>query len=332
MEKVHFENPALLHLLWLLLLQAGLLWYYWRWRRQTLYSIGSRQLEQRLLLGFSSDRFWLKNALFSLLFALTVLAIANPQRIERATPSLIGTSDIIFALDVSRSMLATDINPSRLKKAQDYLKDLIKSKGDNRLGLVFFAGDAFPQSPLTNDPSALLLFLSNASPDAVNNQGTSLSAAILQALRMFPMDSTIGKAIVLISDGESHTEEDLNAANVARKEGVVIHTVSVGSTAGSSIPVSAGKMLKDFEGNLVRTKLHEQSLQAIAAKTNGIYTKIEDQKGIQLVEEALNNLRKVKIEQQAGFVYKTYYQWFLAPAIFILLIDQLLFWRRKPIF
>jgi Ca-activated chloride channel family protein len=332
MERIRFENPALLHLLWLLLLQAILLWYYWRWRKRTLKSIGSPRLERRLLLGFSVERFWLKNGVFSLVLLLLILAIANPQKMVRLAPSNVGKSDIIIALDVSRSMLAMDVEPSRLVKAQDYVKQLIKLQGHNRLGLVFFAGDAFPQSPLTNDPTAILLFLSNASPDAINSQGTSFNAAILQALRLFPTDSTVGKAIVIVSDGESHTEADLEAAVLAKKEGVVIHTVSVGTVGGSSIPVLSGRLLRDFDGNIVRTALQERSLELISKETNGYYSRIDDQNGIKRIEGALDNLQKVHVEQQSIFVYFSYYQWLLFLVIVLLVIDQLLFWKQKTTF
>lgn len=329
MERIQFENPALLHLLWLLLIQVALIWYYWRWRERTLNVIGTPQLEKRLLLGFSQTRFWWKNGLFSMILILTILAISNPQKLERIVPKPNEYADIIIALDVSRSMLATDISPNRLERAKDFVRNLIKSQSGNHIGLVFFAGDAFPQSPLTNDPSSLLLFLSNAYPDAVNNQGTNLGSAIEQATRMFTSDTIIGKAIVLVSDGEDQADEDIESAVIANREGVVIHTVSVGTVGGGTIPVSMGRgLLRDYEGNVVRTSVRETKLKAISGVTNGVHTSIDNAAGTEELEDSLTRLNKTMAEQQTFTVFVSYYQWFLIPAIFLLIIDQLLFWKK----
>ena len=148
---MRFENPDLLHLLWVLALQAVMLLAYWRWRTRTLRHLGSPQLEERLLVGFSKNRFWAKNILFALVAALIVVAIANPQQMVREIPPPKASADVMIALDVSRSMLANDVTPNRLAQAKFFLETLVKSLRSERVGLIVFAGDAFPQAPLTNE-------------------------------------------------------------------------------------------------------------------------------------------------------------------------------------
>lgn len=328
-DKIHFENPDLLHLLWVLALQALMLFFYWRWRTRTLQKLGTPQLEARLLLGFSPARFWWKNAIFASVVALIVLAIAHPRRAERVTPPPKEGADILIALDVSRSMLAQDIAPQRLAQAKAFARQLIQSLENDRTGLLVFAGDAFPQSPLTNDPAALLMFVQNASPDAVNDQGTDFAAAMGLAERMFPSDSATGKALILISDGEDHGGEGVRAAEKARKSGIVVHCVSVGTAGGATIPGPTGGLLRDYEGNVVRTRSDEGALGAIARAGGGIALRIDEAGALTQLQKALQSLRTTAVEQQSYTAYVSYFQWLVLPALLLLILDQLLGWRRR---
>ena len=325
-----FENKILLHLLWVLALQAVMLWFYWQWRSRKLRRLGSPQLEERLLLGFSPTRFWLKNGIFGAVLVLIALGIANPVTTARQTPPPKASADILIALDVSRSMMATDVQPNRLTQAKTLASDLIRALRTERVGLLVFAGDAFPQAPLTSDPDALLLFVRNAAPDAVNDQGTNIPAVISLAQRMLPNDAKAGQALIIISDGENHVPEAAAAAERAAKDGLVIHTISVGTAGGGSIPSATGGLFRDYDGQVVRTRVDEQALREIAAKGGGIAVRAADGDALRQIVTAAQQLKKASVERQSFLVRKSYFQWLILPALLLLIIDQFFRWRTKP--
>lgn len=327
LNNIHFENPDLLHLLWVLAIQALMLLFYWRWRTRTLQRLGTPQLEARLLLGFSTQRFWIKNAVFAVVVILIALAIANPRRVERKTPPPKESADILIALDVSRSMMAGDISPNRLTKAKQFASDLIKALSNDRVGLLVFAGDAFPQAPLTNDPAALLMFVNNASPNAVNDQGTDFASALQLAERMFP-ESEAGKALILITDGENHLPEAAAEAEKIHAEGITIYTAAVGTAGGSTIPGPTGDLLRDYAGQVVRTRTDEPGLRELARAGGGIAVNLSDDQALNTLLTEVQNLRKVTVESQAYTAYTSYFQWLILPALLLLLGEQLVRWRK----
>jgi Ca-activated chloride channel homolog len=324
-----FENPDLFHLFWALLLLAVLLTVYWQWRRRTLARLGSNQLEQRLLLGFSQTRFWLKNGLFAAAVVCLILSIANPQQAERKQPPPQQSADIVWALDVSRSMLAADAGRgSRLRQAQEFIREVTPQLAQDRLGLIFFAGEAFPQMPLSNDPAAVMMFAANASPEFITDQGTNIASAVELATRLSEENSNAGKALLLISDGENHDAEALEQVQKARESGWTVYTFGTGTPAGATIPERNGGMKHDFQGNLIRTSANESLLRELARAGGGQYFALSEAATArrQLVE-ALQKLPKVTVEAKAYTAYSTLYQWFLLPAILLLIIEQLLWWR-----
>jgi Ca-activated chloride channel homolog len=318
---MQFENPALLNLLWGLLLHALLLFIYWQWRKNTLRRLGSPALEQRLLQGFSNRRFWLKNGLFALAMVILVVAMANPQRAVRVQPQLQNSADILIALDVSNSMLAKDVSPNRLGKAKDFIRKLADALKGERLGLIFFAGDAHPQTPLATDYSALLMFLHNANPAIIADQGTDVAAAVEQATRMFETDTKAGRALIIVSDGENHQENAVRRAQQARADGIQIHTVGVGSPGGAMIPAEGGRM--------VRTTLNEPFLRELAtAGGGGAYNLSEDARVIGALKNAVRGLQKDAVLAQGYTEYRSYFQWLLLPVMLLLILEQVLWWKR----
>ncbi len=259
------ENPILLHLLWALLLHALLLLVYWRWRQRTLRRLGSPALAERLLLGFSEKRFWLKNGLFAAALVCLVLAITNPRQAVRRTPPPQLSADVLIALDISQSMLANDVAPSRLEQAKKLILELVKSLEGERIGLIFFAGDAYAQMPLSTDYEALVMFASNATPDYITDQGTDFTPPIDLAARLFSSNAESGHALILISDGEQHEDLPLQRAREAYDDGMIIHTVSIGSGGGARIPTGRGDYKRDFSGEVIRTKANETLLRNIGA-------------------------------------------------------------------
>jgi len=317
---LEFENPALLHLLWGILFQGVLLFFYWQWRRATLRRLGSVALEQRLLQGFSPQRFWLKNLLFALVMVCIVIGIANPRRAVRVQPGPTNSSDVLIALDVSNSMLARDIAPGRLEKSKLFIRDLVASLEGERIGLIFFAGESQPQAPLSTDYGALLMYVRNATPAFIADQGTDIASAISQASRMFEGKTQTGKALIIISDGENHQENAIQAAQKASEEGLQIFTVVVGTAAGATIA--------DAGGASIRTRSNEPFLRELAKAGNGQAFHISEGSAIAALDAAVALLPKAVVEAQSYTDYYSYYSWILLLAVLLLISEQLLWWKR----
>lgn len=326
---LRLENPILLNLLWALLLHALLLGVYWSWRQRTLQRLGSPALAERLLLGFSEKRFWLKNIMFAVALALLAVAIANPQQAVRRTPPPQEGADVLIALDISQSMLAKDVRPSRLEQAKNFVQKLVESLEGERIGLIFFAGDAYPQMPLSTDYEALMMFARNATPDFITAQGTDLVAPIGLAARLMESNSEAGRALILISDGEQHEDLPLQRAREARARGVVIHTVSVGTASGAAIPVGKGGYKRDYTGQIVRTNTNEVLLYNLAQAGGGAAVSLSDANAVSAIAREVEGLQKSTVEARAYTEYVSYFQWLLLPALLLLAIEQLLWWRKK---
>ena len=326
---LRFENPILLHLLWGLAFQALLLLVYWQWRRTTLKRLGSPALAQRLLLGFSERRFWFKNLLFGASLALLALAIANPvQAVQREGKSR-ESADVLIALDISTSMLAKDVAPSRLVRAKQFIEQLVQTLEGERIGLIFFAGDAYPQMPLSTDYQSLLLFVRNANPNFVTDQGTDMAAAIDLAQRLFESNALAGRALILITDGENHQENALQRAREAKADGLVIHTVGVGTTGGATIPAANGGFQRDYTGQVIRTSLNEPFLRELAQVGSGKSLIISDPTTVETLRAEMDGLQKKAVEAQVQTEYVSYFQWLLVPLLLFLALEQLMWWRNK---
>jgi Ca-activated chloride channel homolog len=326
--SVALENKELLHLLWALPLQALILWVYWRWRKRTLRQLGSPALADRLLLGFSSKRFWWKNVLFAAALAAIAVAIANPRRAEKNAPKARASADVLIALDISESMLARDVRPSRLELAKNFVQQLAEALEGERLGLVFFAGEAYAQMPLSSDVEALVLFARNATPDFITDQGSDLTAAVDLSARLFDSESEAGRAVILISDGEHHEADVLARAKKARTEDAVsIHTVCVGATGGASIPAGNGQK-RDWQGKVVRTAANPSLLRELARAGGGVAVAADDPTAIRDLVREISRLRKDTVEAKARTVWVSYYWWLALAALFFLILEQLLWWRK----
>ena len=323
------ENPILLHLLWALLLQALLLAVYWSWRQRTLRRLGSPALAERLLLGFSEKRFWLKNLLFAAALALLAVAIANPQQAVRRTAQQQESADVLIALDVSQSMLAKDAVPSRLEQAKSFVQKLVEALEGERIGLIFFAGDAYAQMPLSTDYEALVMFARNATPDFITDQGTDFSAAIDLADRLFESNSTAGRALILISDGEHHEADALLRAREARMKGMVVHTVGVGTAVGATIPQGASGYKRDYKGQIIRTSANEILLHNLSQAGGGTAVRASDADAVKTLAREVDRLQKNAVEARSYTEYVSYFQWLLLPTLLLLALEQVLWWRKK---
>jgi len=301
-----------------------------RWKRDAIKRIGDKDLVKDLIKNFSPQLFTSKFILFSLAFALGVVGVANLRKPGSADNISRKGIDVVVALDISRSMLATDLQPNRLERAKQMILKLMDQMANDRIALVLFAGKAYMQMPLTVDHAAAGIFVSSATPEAIPAQGTVISDALEMSARAFNSKEGRFKSVVLISDGEDHDQQTLKTADELAQQGVMVCTVGIGSPEGAQIPDSASGGYKlDAMGNIVVSKLNEEELKQIAQKTNGVYVHFESSE--QTINDLMNQLSQVekKIFTDVSLLnYRTYYMWF-TMIMFLLLIFEFILPERK---
>lgn len=323
---MRFEQPEYL---WLLLfIPLGILIYlgYLRWREKSLEKLGNIQTLRPLINGFITGRQTTRFVLLMSAIVLGVVGLANPQKTDASVVIKREGIDLFFVLDVSKSMLATDIVPTRLERAKQTIKRTLDKMRDNRVGLVLFAGNAYLQVPLTVDYNAMKMFLDNASPDVVPQQGTVLSDALELTNNSFSRKENKYKAIVLISDGEDHDENAERIAKDIYETGTIIYTIGVGNPEGIVLTDPAtGQPKMDQEHKPVVTKLNEKILQDIASHTRGSYFHLNNiNEGADNIVAAVNKMEKADLGKDALMAYKSYFQWFIGLSLLCLLAAMLL--------
>jgi Ca-activated chloride channel family protein len=325
-----FQYKEFLLLFSALVVFAMLFVFLLRWKKRTIKKIGDTRLVQQLIKNFSPQLFAGKFVLFSLAFALGIIAVANLRRPGSAENISRKGIDVVIALDVSKSMLATDLSPNRLERAKQMILKLMDRMPNDRIALVLFAGKAYMQMPLTIDHGAAAIFVSSATPDAIPAQGTVFSEGLQMSARAFNTKEGRFKSVILISDGEDHDEEALKTAESISQQGIMVCTVGIGSPEGSQIPDNATNDYKrDAMGNIVISKLNEDELKQIAEKTNGIYVHFDStDQTINDVMQQLSQVEKKTFTDVSLLNYTTYYMWF-AGLMFLLLILEFLLPERK---
>ena len=319
-------------LLWLLLLlpAAALLYLTIRWKKKLQEKIGDSRLVANLFTDNAPKRFLTKGILSLLVLAFLTIAFVNPRRPDSTEKVKLTGTDLMIALDVSNSMLANDIQPTRLDKAKLLIGKLIDKLQGNRIGMVVFAGNAYLQMPLTTDASAARLFLSTISPGLVPYQGTNISEALQVCNRSFNTAEKKYKSILLISDGEDHDNTTLETAEKLKGQGVVINTIGVGSPQGSTLPDPAtAQPRKDDQGNVVISKLNEADLQKIASATNGAYVLLNNAEATaDDVAKDLSAMDQKPITDSTLTNFTSYYWWFVLMAA-VLLITEIVLSEKK---
>ncbi|MDB5248956.1 MAG: hypothetical protein JWQ40_3350 [Segetibacter sp.] len=300
------------------------------WKKKVKRQIGDEELVNALTEDYSAKNYNLKFLLIALAIVFCIIGAANIRSPKAGNTGNRSGVDVMIALDVSNSMLAQDVKPNRLERAKQVLSRIIDKMGNNRMGLVVFAGQAFLQMPLTSDLAAAKLYVSNASPDAVPTQGTEIGDALKMCNASLDTREKKYKAIILISDGEDHDEKAAEALKVMQENGVVVHTIGIGSPEGAPIfDPGLNDYKKDENGNTVVTKLNEKDLQLIAAQTGGEYHLFADADEVAgQVIASLDQMEKKQIGGTGIRVYNSYFQWFLLVA-FILLILETVIPERK---
>ena len=313
-----FEDPIYLYALALIPLLAVLRFLLIRQQKKRLRKFGDRELVRQLSPDVSRFRPLVKYSLLLTALALLIVMIARPQfgtKINREKRTGIET---IIALDVSNSMLAEDVAPSRLDRSKMMVENLVDNFTNDKIGLIVFAGDAFIQLPITSDYVSAKMFLSSISPSMIATQGTDIAKAISMASHSFTQQEGVGKAIIVITDGEDHEGGALEAAKDAKDKGMRVYILGVGSAKGAPIPTGNGDYMKDNTGQTVMTGLNEQMCREIAQAGGGAYIHVENNSNAQdQLDHELNKLAKKEIEST---VYSDYDEQFQAVGILVLLL------------
>lgn len=320
-EKIYFWLLGIIPVLILLFMLLS----YWRYKAQRRYA------NSELLSHLIPDRSWFKPVLklvtvcFGILFI--VLALVNLKAGTKLETINREGVDIVFAVDISKSMLAQDIAPNRLEKSQQLVTQIINNLASDRIGLIAYAGSAVPQLPITTDYGSAKMFLQALNTDLVSSQGTAISEAIQLADSYYSENTEAAKILVIISDGEDHEGEALDYAEEAAEKGIRIITIGVGTLKGATIPIKRNGVVKEFkkdkDGKTVITKLNPTTLQEIAAAGNGTYidgtvtTTVLDQ-----LKKELAGADKALIESQQYADFESQFQWFLAFGLFFICLDM----------
>ena len=273
--------------------------------------------------------------LIVMLLALTalILGLVNPKIGTKMETVKREGIDIVFAMDMSKSMLAEDVAPSRLEKSKQIVSQIINQLGSDRIGIVAYAGSAFPVLPITTDYGVAKMFLQSMNTGIVSSQGTSLDEAIKLSSTYFDDKSKTSKLLILISDGEDHSEGAEEAAEEANKLGMKIITIGIGTEKGSTIPLRRNGIVESFQrdnnNEVVVTKLNQESLTTIAKATKGGYVNGNNTKEVlEYVKNALNNIQKTEFEATQMADFQSQFQWFLGFAFALLFLD-IFFLERK---
>ena len=301
-----------------------------RWKRKTQNNFARPELLELLSPNRSKFKPTFKIILLSLSIVSLVLGLMNPKIGTQLETVKREGVDIVFAMDVSRSMLAEDIAPNRIEKSKRLVSAIINQLASDRVGIIAYAAQAVPQLPITTDYAAAKMFLQALNTDMLSSQGTALDSAIDLAGTFFDDEDQTNRVIFLISDGEDHSEEASNAASRAAKLGIKIFTFGVGTESGAPIPLKRDGIIesykKDSDGEVVITKLNQNILQNIAASTGGTYQDGNNtQNVLDFVSEQLKAMDKKEFEAKKFVSFKDRFQAFLLAALIFLLIDLFLF-------
>ena len=329
-----FEEPTYLYLLLLLPFLAAFYLYSNYRRRKAIRKFGDPVLMAQLLPDVSKYRpdvkFWLVFAAIGLFAVL----LARPQFGSKLETVKRQGVEVMIALDISNSMLAQDVQPSRLEKAKRLVAQLVDKMENDKVGMIVFAGDAFTQLPITSDYISAKMFLESINPSLISKQGTAIGAAINLATRSFTPQEGVGSAVIVITDGENHEGGAVEAAKAAAEKGIQVSVLGVGMPDGAPIPVEGtNDFRRDRDGNVVVTRLNEQMCQEIAQAGDGIYVRVDNSNAAQkVIAQEINKMAKADVETQ---VYTEFNEQFQAVAWIILLLllaEMLILERKNPLF
>ncbi|MDO4229495.1 MAG: VWA domain-containing protein [Capnocytophaga sp.] len=301
-------------------------------KRSKQKQFGDEKLLKRLAPDRSRFKPWVKFSLLALVIILLSIALANPKigtKIETVKREGV---DVVFAIDVSKSMLAEDVAPNRLEKAKRLVFETFNQLKGDRIGIVAYAASAYPQLPLTTDHSAAKMFLQSMNTDMLSSQGTAIQEAIRLGSSFFDENLPTARILIIISDGEDHEMGATEIASQALSQGVNIYTIGVGTEKGGPIPIKNGNnqtYKRDQNGEVVITQLNKNLLQQIAQNAGGKYINGDNTKdAVEQITKIIDGTEKSEFEIQKFVDYKDQFQWFLATALFLLILDLFIFERK----
>ena len=330
---LRFEDPIYLWMLLIIPILVLMRFIAWRKRKRNLRKFGDPSLLKEMMPDVSKYRPTIKFCLLLSAITILIFMIARPQVGSKISHEKREGIEVLIALDISNSMLAQDVIPSRLEKSKLLIEDLVDHFTNDKVGLVVFAGDAFVQLPITNDYVSAKMFLQNINPSLITTQGTDLARAISLSQSCFTQREHIGRAIIVITDGEDHEGGALEAAREAYKKGISVFILGVGTSKGAPIPDGNGGYLKDNSGQTVLSALNEQMCQQVAKAGNGVYIHVDN------TSDAQEKLNKELSKLQSGIsdtvVYSEYneqFQIFGIILLLLLIVETILLESRNPLF
>lgn len=330
---LRFEDPIYLWMLLIIPILVLVRFIVWQKRKRNLRKFGEPSLLKEMMPDVSKYRPTIKFCLLLSAITILIFMIARPQVGSKISHEKREGIEVLIALDISNSMLAQDVIPSRLEKSKLLIEDLVDHFTNDKVGLVVFAGDAFVQLPITNDYVSAKMFLQNINPSLITTQGTDLARAISLSQSCFTQREHIGRAIIVITDGEDHEGGALEAAREAYKKGINVFILGVGTSKGAPIPDGNGGYLKDNSGQTVLSALNEQMCQQVAKAGNGVYIHVDN------TSDAQERLNKELSKLQSGIsdtvVYSEYneqFQIFGIILLLLLIVETVLLESRNPLF
>ncbi len=298
-------------------------------RKRRLRKLGDEALVTELMPSWSKSKRWVRSVLYSLAFFFFVIGLSRPQIGAKLKEYKVKGAEIMVVLDVSNSMLAQDYSPNRLERAKLAISRITDKLQGDRIGLIIFAGSSFVQLPITSDYVSAKMFLSNISTESIPIQGTAIGDAINTAIRSFSAQSENSRAIIVITDGENHEDDAVAAASQAAEAGIKVYTIGVGSPDGQPIPMDGG-LLRDKEGNIVVTRLDEDTLKEIAQAGGGAYVRAgNDEFGLTPI---ISDIKKLQEEEYSSVVFEEYdeqFMYFLAIALVLFVLEMLIGERKS---
>lgn len=330
---LRFEDPIYLWMLLIIPILVLVRFIVWRKRKRNLRKFGDPSLLKEMMPDVSKYRPTIKFCLLLSAITILIFMIARPQVGSKISHEKREGIEVLIALDISNSMLAQDVIPSRLEKSKLLIEDLVDHFTNDKVGLVVFAGDAFVQLPITNDYVSAKMFLQNINPSLITTQGTDLARAISLSQSCFTQREHIGRAIIVITDGEDHEGGALEAAREAYKKGINVFILGVGTSKGAPIPDGNGEYLKDNSGQIVLSALNEQMCQQVAKAGNGVYIHVDNTSDAQ--EKLNKELSKLQSGISETVVYSEYneqFQIFGIILLLLLIVETILLESRNPLF
>lgn len=323
------------YLYWLIIIPVLLMVFGYNqlWKKRKKREFGDLLLMDKLTPEASVFKPWLKMIVFILAISSLIFALVNPKIGSKMETVKREGIDVVFAVDISKSMLAEDVAPNRLEKSKQMVSQIINQLGSDRVGIVAYAGSAFPVLPITTDYAAAKMFLQSMSPDMISAQGTSLNQAVTLAADYFDAGNATNKLIIMLSDGEDHEEGIEEALTLVKEKKIKIITIGIGTEKGGPIPIKRNgiveRFLRDKQDEVVVTKLLAETLKTISEESNGGYQDGSNTKEVlSFVKNAMDNIERTEFETTQMADYKSQFQWFLGIA-FLLLVLDVLFLERK---